>query len=70
MLFFLGVKYSLDYYQFLNGYLEITLIISNNGKFKKPVISFKGIPEEEMDGNFIFDIEDEINNVCRTFSVQ
>ena len=54
----------------LNGYLEITLIISNNGKFKKPVISFKGIPEEEMDGNFIFDIEDEINNVCRTFSVQ
>ena len=23
-----------------------------------------------MDGNFIFDIEDEINNVCRTFSVQ
>ena len=51
----------------LNGYLEITLIISNNGKFKKPVISFKGIPEEEMDGNFIFDIEDEINNVCRTF---
>ena len=54
----------------LNGYLEITLIITNNGKFKKPVISFKGIPEEEMDSNFIFDIEDEINNICRTFSVQ
>ena len=29
----------------INGYLEITLIISNNGKIKKPVISYKGIPQ-------------------------
>jgi len=54
----------------LNGYLEVTLIISNNGKIKKPVISFKGIPEEEISENFIFDLEDEIFNVCRTFSIQ
>ena len=54
----------------LNGYLEVTLIILNNGKIKKPVISFKGIPEEEMSENFIFDLEDEIFNVCKTFSVQ
>ena len=30
-----------------NGYLEITLIVSNNGSIKKPVISYKGIPEKK-----------------------
>ncbi len=54
----------------MNGYLEITLIVSNNGKIKKPVISFKGLPESETQENFIFDMEDEINNICRTFSIQ
>ena len=54
----------------MNGYLEITLIVSNNGKIKKPVISFKGLPESEAQENFIFDMEDEINNICRTFSIQ
>tara|TARA_B110000881_G_C18451101_1_gene451070 strand:- start:206 stop:943 length:738 start_codon:yes stop_codon:yes gene_type:complete len=54
----------------LNGYLEITLIVSNNGKIKKPVISFKGIPENSFDGNMIFDMEDEIVNICRTFSLE
>ena len=54
----------------LNGYLEITLIVTNNGKLKKPVISYKGIPEESMNEVFIFEMEDEINNICRTFSFQ
>ena len=53
----------------LNGYLEITLIVSNNGKIKKPIISFKGIPENNEHEPFIFDIEDEIFNICRTFSL-
>ena len=53
----------------LNGYLEITLIVSNNGKIKKPIISFKGIPENNENEPFIFDIEDEIFNICRTFSL-
>ena len=53
----------------LNGYLEITLIVSNNGKIKKPIISFKGIPENNQNEPFIFDIEDEIFNICRTFSL-
>ncbi len=53
----------------LNGYLEITLIVSNNGKIKKPIISFKGIPENNEHEPFIFDIEDEILNICRTFSL-
>ena len=52
----------------LNGYLEITLILSNNGKIKKPIISFKGIPENNND-NFIFDMEDEIFSICRKFSL-
>ena len=52
-----------------NGYLEITLIISNNGSIKKPVISYKGIPEKNEADTFIFDMEDEIMNICRTFSM-
>ena len=54
----------------LNGYLEVTLIVTNNGKIKKPIISFKGIPEHEINETFVFDMEDEIANICRTFSLQ
>ena len=54
----------------LNGYLEITLIVSNNGKLKKPIISYKGIPEDEINEKFVFEMEDEISNICRTFSLQ
>ncbi len=53
----------------INGYLEITLIVSNNGKLKKPIISYRGIPEKNEDDTFIFDMEDEILNICRTFSI-
>ena len=53
----------------INGYLEITLLLSNNGKIKKPIISFKGIPESQKKDPFIFDMEDEIFNICRTFSL-
>ncbi len=54
----------------MNGYLEITLILSNNGKIKKPIISCKGIPESNDVEKFIFDVEDEIFNICRTFSLE
>ena len=53
----------------INGYLEITLLLSNNGKIKKPIISFRGIPESKKKDPFIFDMEDEIFNICRTFSL-
>jgi len=53
----------------INGYLEITLLVSNNGKMKKPIISFRGIPEKENSDHFIFDMENEIFNICRTFSL-
>ena len=54
----------------VNGYLEITLIVGNNGKIKKPIISFKGLPDNNETENFVFDIEDEILNICRTFSLK
>ena len=54
----------------INGYLEVTLIILNNGKVKKPIISYKGIPDEEINEPLIFEMEDEILNICRTFSIQ
>jgi ribonuclease J len=54
----------------INGYLEITLLVSNSGKIKKPIISFRGIPENQNNEPFIFDMEDEIFNICRTFSLE
>ena len=54
----------------INGYLEITLLVANNGKIKKPIISFRGIPENQNNEPFIFDMEDEIFNICRTFSME
>ena len=53
----------------VNGYLEITLIVTNNGSIKKPIISYRGIPEKNEEDTFIFDMEDEIMNICRTFSM-
>ena len=53
----------------VNGLLEITLIISSNGKMKKPVVSFRGIPEEEVSEKFKFDLEDEITKICRSFAI-
>ena len=54
----------------INGYLEITLLVSNNGKIKKPIISFRGIPENQNNEPFVFDMEDEIFNICKTFSLE
>jgi len=53
----------------INGLLEITLIISNNGKVKKPIVSFRGIPEEEVSETFKFDLEDEIIKISKSFAV-
>ncbi len=54
-----------------NGYLEVTIIISNSGKLTKPIISFKGIPNKEEDvDDIIFDMEGEIHKVCKSFSLE
>ena len=54
----------------LNGYLEITLILNNSGKLSKPVISYRGIPESRFEEKIIFEMEDEIFNTCKTFSLK
>ena len=52
-----------------NGYLEVTILINGKGKlFKKPLLSFKGLPIEEAQ-DFFCDLEDEIENISRTFSL-
>jgi len=54
-----------------NGFLEITVIINDIGSIvKKPIISFKGIPDNEENGNLVFDLEDKIQDICRTFSLK
>jgi len=53
-----------------NGYLEATIIINDKGKLiKKPIFSFKGLPIESQNNDFIFDLEDEVNKTSRTFSL-
>ena len=54
----------------VNGLLEITLIISSNGKIKKPIISFRGIPQDETSESFKFDLEDEITKTCKSFDIK
>ena len=52
-----------------NGYLEVTILINGKGKlFKKPLVSFKGLPIEEAQ-DFFYNLEDEIENISRTFSL-
>ena len=53
-----------------NGYLEITLILNNSGKLNKPIISYRGIPENSLDEKIIFKVEDEIFNTCKMFSMK
>ena len=44
---------------------------SNVGSIiKKPIISFRGIPRNAENDNFIFDLEDKIQETCRTFSLK
>ena len=53
-----------------NGYLEVTIIINNKGKvIKKPIFSFRGLPIESENDDFIFDLEDEVKKTSRTFSL-
>lgn len=52
-----------------NGFLEITIIINNIGSIvKKPIISFKGIPNDGENKDIVFDLEDQIRDICKTFS--
>jgi len=53
-----------------NGFLEITIIINSSGSIvKKPIITFKGIPDSGKSESFIFDLEDKIRSICKTYSL-
>ena len=54
-----------------NGFLEITIIVNNSGSIvKRPIISFKGIPSNGENSNFVFDLEETIQEICKTFSLK
>ena len=54
-----------------NGFLEVTILVNNSGAVKKnPIISFKGIPTNGESTNFVFELEDKIINICKTFSLK
>ena len=54
-----------------NGFLEVTIIINDIGSMvKKPIITFRGIPSNGENSNFIFDLEDKIQDICKTFSLK
>ena len=37
---------------------------------KKPIISFRGIPNNDEKNNLVFDLEDKIKDICKTFSLK
>ena len=52
-----------------NGYLEVTILINKKGQIlKKPILSYKGLPIEHQD-DFLSDLDNEIQNTTRTFSI-
>ena len=52
-----------------NGFVEITIIVNNKGSLiKNPIVSFKGIPSDD-DSEFVFDLKDNIKNICKTYSL-
>jgi len=51
-----------------NGLLEITILINGSGFLvKNPIISLKGIPSNENNSDLIFDLEDQIKKICKTY---
>ena len=53
----------------VNGYLEVTILINKKGNIhNQPIISFRGLPINESE-DFFYQLEDEIQNITRTFSI-
>jgi ribonuclease J len=52
-----------------NGYIEATILISPKGNIhKRPVLTFRGIPIEDVE-EFIYGLEDQIEEVTRTYKL-
>ena len=53
----------------LNGYLEITILITPKGNIHNdPIITFRGLPIYHTD-EFIYGLEEEIENTTRSFKL-
>jgi len=54
----------------INGYIEATILVTSKGNIhKKPILTFKGLPIVEND-EFIYGLEEKIENVAKTFSLK
>ncbi len=52
-----------------NGFMDVTIIINSKGNIcKKPILNFKGLPINEND-EFIFGLEEQIENTTKIFSL-
>jgi len=52
-----------------NGYMEVTILITPKGNIhKRPIITYRGLPVSDTD-EFIYAIEDEIENTTKKFSL-
>jgi len=52
-----------------NGFLEVTIMITPKGNIhRRPILTFRGLPITETE-EFIYGLEDEIENTTKTFSV-
>ena len=76
---FLGAPGSIPSKLLLKGFSLCLMPIGNTEKKTihqtityitiEPVISFRGIPEEEVSETFKFDLEDEITKTCKSFAL-
>jgi len=54
-----------------NGFLEITILINDSGTIvKKPIVSFKGIPSNVENDDVVFELENKIRSICKTYSLK
>ena len=52
-----------------NGYMEVTILVTPKGNIhKRPILSYKGLPIVEED-DFIYGLEEEVENTTKTFSL-
>jgi ribonuclease J len=53
-----------------NGYMEVTVLITPKGNLhKSPIITFRGIPVNDVD-EFLYQLEEVIEKTTRTFSIK
>jgi len=54
----------------INGYMEVTILVTPKGNIhQRPILRFKGLPINEKE-EFIYGLEEEIENTTKTFSLK